>query len=136
MLQNIGRNAACPCRSGKKYKRCCLPKDELAARTAPPGLAVELDGDDIDELSNFALHLIRERRFAEAEIVCRELQATFPDQIDGLDRLAHLREAQGRREEAARLYRNAARFAETHDGFDPEGIAWFNDQAERLERAP
>lgn len=31
---------------------------------------------------------------------------------------------------------NAARFAETHDGFDPEGIAWFNDQAERRERAP
>jgi len=27
-----GRNDACPCGSGKKYKKCCLPKDE--ARTA------------------------------------------------------------------------------------------------------
>ncbi|MDH4619307.1 SEC-C domain-containing protein [Brevibacillus sp. AY1] len=26
---NIGRNAPCPCGSGKKYKKCCLSKDEL-----------------------------------------------------------------------------------------------------------
>jgi len=25
---NIGRNAPCPCGSGKKYKKCCLEKDE------------------------------------------------------------------------------------------------------------
>jgi hypothetical protein len=31
----IGRNEPCPCGSGKKYKRCCLAKDEQAAR--PPG---------------------------------------------------------------------------------------------------
>jgi uncharacterized protein YecA (UPF0149 family) len=23
-LKNIGRNAPCPCQSGKKYKQCCL----------------------------------------------------------------------------------------------------------------
>lgn len=133
MLQNVGRNAACPCKSGKKYKQCCLPKDELTARRAS---AEELDGDDIDELSNYALALIQAGRFMEAEVVCRELAETYPDQVDGLDRLAHLREAQGRREEAAVLYRSAARFAETHEGFDPEGIAWFNDQAEQMERTP
>jgi hypothetical protein len=26
------RNAPCPCGSGKKYKKCCLPRDEAAAR--------------------------------------------------------------------------------------------------------
>ena len=26
----IGRNERCPCDSGKKYKNCCLQKDELA----------------------------------------------------------------------------------------------------------
>jgi hypothetical protein len=26
----VGRNAACPCGSGKKYKKCCLPKVALA----------------------------------------------------------------------------------------------------------
>ncbi|MFQ5796612.1 MAG: SEC-C metal-binding domain-containing protein, partial [Candidatus Bipolaricaulia bacterium] len=24
----IGRNDPCPCGSGKKYKKCCLPKDQ------------------------------------------------------------------------------------------------------------
>ena len=27
--KKIGRNAPCPCGSGKKYKKCCLPKDEI-----------------------------------------------------------------------------------------------------------
>lgn len=27
----IGRNDPCPCGSGKKYKRCCLPKAEAKA---------------------------------------------------------------------------------------------------------
>lgn len=26
----VGRNDPCPCGSGKKYKRCCLLKDEMA----------------------------------------------------------------------------------------------------------
>jgi hypothetical protein len=29
---NIGRNDPCPCGSGKKYKKCCLAKDEEEAR--------------------------------------------------------------------------------------------------------
>ena len=40
-----GRNAPCPCGSGKKYKKCCLKKDQAAARqkaqmamTPPPPL--------------------------------------------------------------------------------------------------
>jgi len=29
-----GRNDPCPCGSGKKYKQCCLRKDEAKARVA------------------------------------------------------------------------------------------------------
>ncbi len=29
-----GRNDPCPCGSGRKYKECCLSKDEAAARSA------------------------------------------------------------------------------------------------------
>ncbi len=29
-----GRNDPCPCGSGKKYKQCCLVKDEAKARAA------------------------------------------------------------------------------------------------------
>src|SRR5258708_16685846 len=31
-MAKIGRNDPCPCGSGKKYKRCCLEKDETAER--------------------------------------------------------------------------------------------------------
>lgn len=30
----LGRNEPCHCQSGKKYKQCCLDKDEAAARKA------------------------------------------------------------------------------------------------------
>jgi hypothetical protein len=30
----LGRNEPCHCGSGKKYKQCCLAKDEAAERTA------------------------------------------------------------------------------------------------------
>lgn len=33
-MAKTGRNAPCPCGSGRKYKKCCLSKDEAAARTA------------------------------------------------------------------------------------------------------
>lgn len=32
MPQKIGRNAPCPCGSGKKYKKCCLTEDEKPTR--------------------------------------------------------------------------------------------------------
>jgi hypothetical protein len=33
-LTPTGRNEPCPCGSGKKYKQCCLAKDEQKAREA------------------------------------------------------------------------------------------------------
>lgn len=32
--QQVGRNEKCPCGSGRKYKQCCLAKDEEKARQA------------------------------------------------------------------------------------------------------
>jgi uncharacterized protein YecA (UPF0149 family) len=32
--KDIGRNDPCPCGSGRKYKHCCLDKDEAALRKA------------------------------------------------------------------------------------------------------
>ena len=33
-IGKAGRNDPCPCGSGKKYKQCCLDKDEAGARAA------------------------------------------------------------------------------------------------------
>ncbi len=35
-MSAVGRNDPCPCGSGKKYKKCCLPRDEALALTAAP----------------------------------------------------------------------------------------------------
>jgi hypothetical protein len=38
---NLGRNDACHCGSGKKYKQCCLARDEEKARAARAKAAAE-----------------------------------------------------------------------------------------------
>jgi hypothetical protein len=46
MSDKIGRNAPCPCGSGKKYKRCCLAADEAGERELAQQEA--LFDDDLD----------------------------------------------------------------------------------------
>jgi len=42
----VGRNDPCPCGSGKKYKKCCLGKDQAASnRPADPGAVLQSSGD-------------------------------------------------------------------------------------------
>ncbi|MCI0337204.1 MAG: SEC-C domain-containing protein [Acidobacteria bacterium] len=43
---NIGRNDPCPCGSGKKYKKCCLPKQTEIEPTAIPTKAASSRMDD------------------------------------------------------------------------------------------
>ncbi|HEY7063531.1 MAG TPA: SEC-C domain-containing protein [Chloroflexota bacterium] len=52
MAKGPGRNALCPCGSGRKYKNCCLPADEAqerAARAAAPPLSTVSVWDDLDD---------------------------------------------------------------------------------------
>jgi hypothetical protein len=56
-----GRNASCPCGSGRKYKKCCLPLDESAvAKASEPVQRVELhatpllpESDDANAVDDF-----------------------------------------------------------------------------------
>ena len=38
LSKKIGRNAPCPCGSGKKYKKCCLGKDKTDKKALPRDL--------------------------------------------------------------------------------------------------
>jgi len=56
-MAQIGRNAPCPCGSGKKYKKCCLEKDLAERRAATPGPETgpeweEVENPDVREFSN------------------------------------------------------------------------------------
>ena len=51
MSREVGRNALCPCGSGRKYKHCCLGKEEVAnpvstSDTLESSLSVLVEADD------------------------------------------------------------------------------------------
>ena len=140
-MARVGRNDPCPCGSGRKYKKCCLEADgqRLAAgddRSSGPGAAVETVLTELDELSNSVIGLVQAGDWGAAEAACRQLQQRYPDQVEGIWRLATVQEARGDRAAAARGYREAAGFMRKRDGFDEESIAHMIDSAERMEAEP
>ncbi len=87
----------------------------------------------LDDLSNSVIDLIASGDFEKAQEVCRKLRQQYPDQVDGIWRLAMVHEARGERTEAAKLYREAADFMRLHEGFDEESIAEIIESARRME---
>ena len=148
-----GRNDPCPCGSGKKYKRCCLDKDEvaeherLAAVAWRPIVDVDIvnsfdefdsDTDDAeDELtanSNAAVDLVDEGRLDEAEQVARHLLERFPDMHDGWDRLGIVYQARGDNQKAADCYRKVVEVIRAHpENYDPGFEAIFHRLVEKLD---
>ncbi len=132
-----GRNDPCPCGSGKKYKRCCLDRDQAAAlasllaKRAKPeakrrARAEELratleEAMELDDASNAVVHLIDAGRLDEAEHAARALLVDYPEVHDGHDRLGMVYEARGLRREAAESYRKVVDIMRAHPGdHDPE----------------
>lgn len=146
----IGRNAPCPCGSRKKYKKCCLPRDEAARieaarieaaqqqkplHTNAPFSAprVTLEEDDLDALSNSVVDMIEEGRLENAESRCQMLRERYPDTIDWLERLAMVYEAREDWAKAADYYHRAADFAESASGYEREFIEHLRQTANRID---
>jgi len=134
-MVKIGRNAPCPCGSGKKYKKCCLSLHETSRSQQDYVLYPSADIDELDRLSNSVVQFIEKGRLDEAEKVSHDLLSRYPDQIDGLDRLAMVYDARGDRKKAAEYYRKAGEFAKNNPGFDQESIAWYLKKANKAESA-
>ena len=135
-MAQLGRNEHCHCGSGKKYKKCCLAKDEAAASLRSAAVAHDARStatDELDELSNSVPALVRAARLDEAEAVCRTLKEKYPDQIDWLERGAMVAEARGDNKTAADLYRQCVAFTREHDGFDEELRASMIEDIARLD---
>lgn len=148
MEKTTGRNAPCPCGSGRKYKTCCLRADQESARAERPEATepkrasaskaiawndVEWDDDDLDELSNGVIDLIKAGRLDEAERTCEELQRRYPQVYDGLERMGMVLEARGRKKEAADYFRRAVAHARSMGGVDEEYIQVMQRDADRLD---
>jgi tetratricopeptide (TPR) repeat protein len=139
-MTQISRNAPCPCGSGKKYKKCCLLRKDAEAlehrkilEQNPGKTLVEVDA--FVDLSNSVIDLIDAKKFNEAESICNELSKRYPDQVDGIERMAMVYEARGEKEKAVEYYLKTAKFMRSNPGFDKEGIQWALDKAKQL-KAP
>lgn len=136
-MARIQRNDRCPCGSGKKYKQCCLEKDqaaeraERAAHQPPPSAATRAerldslffkDGED-DQLtidSNAVVDMVHAGELDQAEAAARELLVRYPDVHDGYDRLGMVYEARGEPKIAADCYRKVIAFIHEHQhDYDP-----------------
>ena len=132
-MKKAGRNDPCPCGSGKKYKKCCLEKSgrEDAAPVVEPLRAFI---DRIDALSNQVPELLRAGRVEEAERAAQRLLAEYPDEPDGIERMAEVLEAKGQAKQAAEYYRRAAQYHLDHDPQDGhEPAQYYLENAQRLD---
>jgi tetratricopeptide (TPR) repeat protein len=97
---------------------------------------IQAEIEELNDLSNRAGELTRQGNLEEAERIGHELLKRFPDQMDGIERLADVYAARGESAKAAQYYRKAAYFAEHGKDYDPELIAYLKERAsEQEERA-
>jgi tetratricopeptide (TPR) repeat protein len=148
-MAKIGRNDPCACGSGKKYKKCCMARDEAAARAARPAQAAAAparqrslanyfqEHDELDELteaSNAIVDMVHAGDLDAAEHAAHDLLARFPDVHDGYDRLGMVCEARGDHRQAAGYYRRAITVIRDHpDNYDPGFEDVFQKLVDRLE---
>lgn len=129
-MNKTGRNDPCPCGSGKKYKQCCLPAARLPSAAFQDLESLKADVEKLDTLSNSVIDLVDAGEFDKAEAACRSLLENYPDQVDGLDRLAMVYEAKGEHARAAEYYTKVVEFAQSHPEFDQEFIDWAKEKAQ------
>ena len=146
-MAKIGRNDPCPC--GKKYKRCCLARDEAAAReklaaTTTTAIAAEQHdphlchdcNEQLDAAANAVLALIDARKFDAAEQAAHEVLERFPAVHDGYECLGRLYQAKGDQRQAAECYRTVIAYARNEPHlYDPEFVGHFQALIDRLEPA-
>src|SRR5260370_9220256 len=117
-MAKVGRNDPCPCGSGKKYKRCCLEKDEtaerkfaatasvpqrqigtvaaeIAERLAAGAYEIDETEDELATPSNVAADLVHAGRLDDAEEPPHDLLERFPGGHHGWDLLGIVYEARG-----------------------------------------
>ncbi len=144
-MAKVGRNDPCPCGSGKKYKKCCLSKDEEAHRQAIAAAAIESSDhrrlsdecyNQLVEASNAVTDLVDAGKLDEAEQAAHALLERFPEVHDGYARLGLVHEMKGNTQLAIDYYRKVIDFAREHpDPDQPVYEADYQHLIDRLERS-
>jgi len=152
-MPKTGRNDPCPCGSGKKYKRCCLAKDQAAEHATLAATRAKLaamqeehraqaqdvqaamhEAQELDEASNAVVDLVNAGKLDEAEQAARDLLVRYPEVPDGHDRLGMVYAARGQNREAADSYRRVIDFVRAHpEDHDPAIAAHFLELIAKLD---
>ena len=122
-MSKVGRNDPCPCGSGKKYKKCCMmkdeslesgtssdagedtslaPSDERTERHRPKARAAE-----IENLFRRALNCLDRKEFDRAARAFRSVLSLDPTHYEALTGLGRCLAETGMREEARKCFEKA-----------------------------
>jgi tetratricopeptide (TPR) repeat protein len=144
-MAKTGRNQPCRCGSGKKYKHCCLAKDDEARHAAYAAPATDERHDRLHHMfcpncyaklatdSNAVVGLVDAGRFHEAERAARQLLKDFPGAYDGYARLGLVFETRGDDAQAADCYRKVIDMARLDPDLYPSGfVAGYQARIDQL----
>lgn len=117
-----GRNDRCPCGSGKKYKACCLMRDEAAETER---LAAEQAGrEERAAAKRRDLRTIREAITANFA-ASGPLDDVFEDELDAASNAVVRLVKTGKLDEAETAARDLlVRYPDVHDGWDRLGMVY------------
>jgi tetratricopeptide (TPR) repeat protein len=115
-----GRNDRCPCGSGKKYKQCCLARDEAAENE-------RLTADQAERMERAAAERDELRRAREAItasfLASGPLDDVFDDELDATSNAVVDLIRAGKLDQAETAARDLlVRYPDVHDGWDRLGM--------------
>lgn len=99
------RNDPCPCGSGKKYKQCCLKRDEDIASSK------RSEYNSIPQVLQAALEYYQAGHLHESEVLFQKILQTEPNNPDALHLLGLIADEAGKHEVAVDLISRALKFA-------------------------
>jgi hypothetical protein len=110
-VSKTSRNDPCPCGSGKKYKKCCLPKHEEARKLIPKEQLQHMEeraktGEKIEKMVQRGFDLIFSQEYERADRHARKQIETFPEDDRFHDILLNACFAIGDYDAAFRIARN------------------------------
>ena len=123
--KRAGRNEPCPCGSGKKFKKCCLPKYEEARASLPQSQVREVEErakarEKLEEDVKRGFDLLFSQDFARAQRLAQQLLKSFPEDDRLHDLLVTSYFATGSYDDAVVLCRQRWQVALEERGFFQE----------------
>ncbi len=84
VVRRVGRNDPCPCGSGKKYKKCCMPLHEEARKTLPKDELQKLEErvqqrEKLQEDIQKGFQALMDESYGKARKLAEQLLVKFPE---------------------------------------------------------